>query len=161
MPSATAGQPSRWPRRLGVAALAMLAALVLIQLVPFGHQHTNPAVQAEPLWDSPATRALAVRACFACHSNQTSWPAYSNLAPVSWLVQRDVNDGRARLNFSQWGQPQRAARRAGRAVQEAKMPPNYYQWLHGEAQLTDAERQQLAQGLTATFAQSPPGATAR
>lgn len=161
MPHVATGQAVRWRRRLGIATLALLAAFVLIQIIPYGHQHTNPAVLAEPQWDSPATRALAVRACFACHSNQTRWPAYSKVAPVSWLVQRDVNDGRTRLNFSQWTQPQRAARRAGRAVQERQMPPSYYQWLHPDAKLTAAERDQLAQGLAATFAQSPPGAAAR
>ena len=86
---------------IGVAVLA--AAFLLIQLVPYGHAHDNPPVAAEPNWDSPQTRELAQRACFDCHSNETTWPWYSNVAPVSWLVQHDVDEGREYLNFSRWG----------------------------------------------------------
>ena len=53
-------------------------------------RHTNPPGLKEPQWDSPATRAFAVRSCFDCHSNQTNWKWYSNIAPASWLIQRDV-----------------------------------------------------------------------
>jgi hypothetical protein len=66
-----------WSWRLAAAALAGFA---LIQLVPFGRNHTNPPTTAEPRWDSPRTRALARRACFDCHSNQTTWRWYSNVA---------------------------------------------------------------------------------
>jgi len=88
---------------------------VLIQLIPFGRQHTNPPVVREPAWDSPQTRALAKRACFNCHSNETTWPWYSSVAPVSWLTQRDVNGGRSHLNFSEWNKVQR---HAGHAAEE-------------------------------------------
>ncbi len=147
----------RWRRWLLIGVGAAVVLFGLIQLIPFGHQHSDPPVQAEPHWDSPTTRSLAARACFACHGNQTVWPWYSNVAPVSWLVQRDVDNGRARLDFQQWNQPQRAARRAAEAVQRGSMPPSYYVWLHPDAKLSSAERQQLAQGLQATVAQSPPG----
>jgi hypothetical protein len=154
--------PAHGLRDLGLALLAAVVLFGVIQLVPFGHDHSNPAVQAEPLWDTPQTRALAVRACFACHSNQTTWPWYSSVAPLSWLIQRDVNAGRARLNFSEWTTPQPAARRAGQAVQTGNMPPWFYLPLHGTAKLSAAERQQLIQGLEATIARNPPGlATAR
>ena len=66
--------------------VAVLAGLFLaIQFVPYGRDHSNPPVIGEPTWNSPETRALAVRACFDCHSNETVWPWYSNIAPVSWL----------------------------------------------------------------------------
>ncbi len=84
--------------------LVLLAGFLLIQLVPYGRNHTNPPVLQEPNWDSPQTRALAQRACFDCHSNETEWPWYSHVAPVSWLVQRDVEEGREKVNFSTWGQ---------------------------------------------------------
>lgn len=76
----------------------MLILTALIQLVPFGHSHTNPTATKEPDWDSPGTASLFHRACYDCHSNRTTWPWYSNVAPVSWLVQRDVNGGRRHLN---------------------------------------------------------------
>ena len=70
---------------LGFGLLAVVGLFVLIQLAPFGRNHTNPPVVQEPSWDSAETRALAKRACFDCHSNETVWPWYSNIAPVSWL----------------------------------------------------------------------------
>jgi len=80
--------------------LAGVIVLIAIQLVPYGHAHTNPPVTGDPQWDSPQTRELAKRACFDCHSNETVWPWYSNIAPVSWLIQHDVDEGRSRMNFS-------------------------------------------------------------
>ena len=79
--------------------LVGVLGLLVIQLIPYGREHSNPAVVSEPPWDSPATRAFAVTACFDCHSNETEWPWYSNIAPMSWLVQRDVDEGRQHLNF--------------------------------------------------------------
>ena len=104
---------------------------------------------AEPKWDSPQTRDLAKRACFDCHSNETVWPWYSYVAPVSWLVYSDTMGGRARLNFSEWTSSQ--LRRAGevtRVIQEGEMPPAVYLPMHPSAQLTAAEKQQLITGLT-------------
>ena len=69
-----------------IIIVVAVGGFLLIQLVPFGRDHTNPPVVQEPNWDSPATRELAQRACFDCHSNETVWPWYSNIAPVSWLV---------------------------------------------------------------------------
>ena len=137
---------------LAIAALVGLALIGfgLIQLVPYGRNHTNPPVTAEPAWDSPQTRALAVRACFDCHSNETTWPWYSNVAPMSWLIQRDVDEGRRRLNFSDWNRPQRERGRLGRIVTEGEMPPWYYVIIHPTANLSNAETQQLANGLGAT-----------
>jgi mono/diheme cytochrome c family protein len=79
---------------IGAVVLGTLGA---IQLVPYGRDHINPQVTQESRWDSARTRALAARACFDCHSNETVWPWYSNVAPVSWLIQRDVDEGRRAL----------------------------------------------------------------
>lgn len=132
-----------WVKR---GLLTLAALLVVIQLVPYGRDHANPPVTAEPAWDSPETRALAVAACFDCHSNETVWPWYSNVAPVSWLVQRDVDEGREKLNFSEWGRPQEADE-AGETVREGEMPPRQYLITHPEARLSDVELATLAAGL--------------
>ncbi len=129
------------------AALLFLA----VQAVPYGRRHTNPPARVEPRWDSTGTRALAVRACFDCHSNETVWPPYSHVAPVSWLIQRDVDKGRRKLNFSEWDQPQKEARESGKSVRKGKMPPWLYKAVHPDAQLTPAEVQALIQGLEATL----------
>src|SRR5260221_13711084 len=90
--------------------LGVLALLVAMQLVPYARAHTNPASVQEPAWDSPDTRELVRAACFDCHSNQTVWPAYSYVAPSSWLVQWDVDQGRSHLNFTEWQREQRHAK---------------------------------------------------
>ena len=137
----------RWVK-LGVAAL--LGGLLVVQVVPYGRDHDNPPVVAEPSWDSGETRELVVLACFDCHSNETVWPWYSNVAPVSWLVQRDVDEGREDLNFSEWNQTQEGDESA-ETVREGSMPPRAYLVTHPEARLTDAELAVLAEGLAATF----------
>lgn len=131
--------------------IGVLVIFGLLQLVPYGHDHSNPAVAAEPQWDSPQTRDLAVRACFDCHSNETTWPWYSSIAPVSWLIQRDVVEGRQRLNFSEWNHPSREADEAAETVREGEMPPWFYLPLHKSANLTAAEKQALAEGLQRTL----------
>lgn len=135
----------RPPQMWWLAGLAVAA--VTIQVIPYGHAHTNPPVQTEPAWPSAQVRQLAVRACFDCHSNQTTWPWYSNVAPISWLIQRDVDAGRARLNFSQWNLPHEGG--VAEPVQEGSMPPWYYTLIHPSAKLSTAETQALVQGLSA------------
>jgi len=140
-----------------IVGIGAVAFLVLIQLVPFGRQHTNPPVVQEPNWDSPQTRQLAVRACFDCHSNETVWPWYSNIAPVSWLVQNDVNEGRGRLNFSEWGRGEMEIDEVGEVIRRGEMPPSYFVILHPDARLTAAEQEALIRGLMATAGVSAEG----
>jgi hypothetical protein len=134
----------KWWSRI---ALGLLGMFLAIQLVPYGRDHTNPPVTGEPAWDAPETRALAKQACFDCHSNETEWPAYASIAPASWLVQRDVNEGRAVLNFSEWTRRQEEAKEAAEEVLEGEMPPAAYMLVHAHARLNAADRDRLAQGL--------------
>lgn len=136
---------------LSVAVAALVVLFVAAQVVPYGHQRTNPPIGMEPPWDSPETRALANRACFACHSNETYWPAYARLAPVSWLIQHDVNEGRAVLNFSEWQRSQEEAGKSAQEVREREMPPAIYRLMHAEARLSDADLERLARGLAITL----------
>ena len=132
---------------LGFGLLAIVGLFVLIQLVPFGRNHTNPPVVQEPSWDSAETRALAKRACFDCHSNETVWPWYSNIAPVSWLVAHDVSEGRRAMNFSDWGQTTERGQKVARQILRGEMPPSFYLPMHPTAQLAADERTQLIAGL--------------
>lgn len=124
-----------------------LVGLIAIQLVPV--ERTNPPVISEPNWDSPETRALAQRACFDCHSNETAWPWYSQVAPVSWLVADHVIEGRDKFNMSEW--PSGEGDEAAETVAEGEMPLFGYVLMHPEAKLTPAETEQLIAGLKATF----------
>ncbi len=137
-------------RNLLILFGAALALFLLIQLVPYGRNHSNPPVVQEPNWDSPSTRELAQRACFDCHSNETVWPWYSNVAPVSWLVQHDTDEGRSKLNFSDVQsirELSKVVREISEVVQEGEMPPLQYYPTHPEARLTDQEKQLLIEGL--------------
>jgi mono/diheme cytochrome c family protein len=134
-----------------ITLIVTLLALA-IQLVPYGKEHRNPPVVAEPTWDSPKTRALFFRSCGDCHSNETVWPWYSRIAPVSWLVRHDVNDGREHFNVSAWGfQKKNKADEAAKEVREGEMPPWFYSVPHPEARLSEAEKGELIRGLIATF----------
>jgi mono/diheme cytochrome c family protein len=134
---------------LGVLGIGVIG-FGAIQLIPYGRNHANPPVQEEPNFDSPATAAMVKAACYDCHSNRTQWPWYTNIAPISWLVQRDVDEGRAKLNFSEMnlGQP---ADESAEHVSEGEMPPFQYTIMHPAARLSDAQRQALIAGLLATF----------
>jgi mono/diheme cytochrome c family protein len=132
-----------------IAGIVVLFAA--IQLVPYGRDHTNPAVQQEPNWNSPQTRQIAAVACFDCHSNQTQWPWYSNIAPVSWLIQHDVEEGRQALNFSEWGNRHAEVDEIPEVIRRGAMPPSYYGLIHPSAKLTSAQTEALVQGIQATF----------
>lgn len=136
------------------STVALIATVMAIQLVPYGRDHGNPSVMAEPRWDSVATRALAKQACFDCHSNETEWPSYSNVAPASWVVQRDVLQARAVLNFSEWHRAQREAKESSEEVRQRSMPPLSYRLMHAQARLGVADRERLANGLAKTMAAS-------
>ena len=144
----------------GIAKKALLAVAVLvviIQLVPYGHNHSSPPARNEPAWDQPETRALARRACFDCHSNETVWSVYTSIAPISWLIQHDVDKGREDLNFSEWQRPQHESSEAAETVREGTMPPWIYTLLHREARLSPEERSALIRGLEATIGAHPSG----
>ena len=130
---------------------ALVVVFVLLQFT--SPPRTNPPVA--PGHDLMATNppppeiaALLHAACYDCHSDETRWPWYSHIAPVSWLVADDVTRGRERLNFSDWPRalPERAAKRLERISEEVddkEMPPAKYTLLHPEARLTAGQREQL------------------
>ncbi len=139
-------------KRMNTIILILIAAFLIIQLVPYGRDHTNPPVVKEPNWDSPRTRELARTACFDCHSNESTWPWYTNVAPFSWLAQNDVEEGRAKLNFSDWGKGEEDPYEAIEVIQEGEMPPTLYLITHPQARLSQAEKDELIAGLRATIA---------
>jgi len=148
----------RGMRFLARLLIFVIGVVLLIQLIPYGRDHTNPKSVQEPKWSSTRTRQLTQEGCFDCHSNLTDWPWYTNVAPVSWLTARDVDDGRDVLNFSEWQRPQDADLQSViDAIRGGDMPPIQYRLIHKDARLTDNEKQELEAGLTATWAKDPPG----
>lgn len=127
----------------------LIVAMVALQLVPVDRE--NPPVLGAPEWDSPRTEALARRACFDCHSNETAWPLYSYVAPVSLLIAHHVEEGRAHVNFSvpPFG---RKADECAEVMEEGEMPVWPYDWIHRTTRhLNKDEKTALIEGFKATF----------
>lgn len=138
----------KWITRLFIAGVVVLA---LIQLIPFGHDHNNPPVVVEPSWSSPQARVLAKEHCFQCHSNETEWPWYSNIAPASWLIAMDVIEGRREFNFSDWrGRPGEIDEMA-EVIQSGEMPPIQYWIFHPNSRMNDQQKQELIQALESSI----------
>src|SRR4029450_5998661 len=131
------------------AGLGLFAVAVLLQLVPYGRDHTNPPVTQAPPWPAARARELAPAACYDCHSNQTRWPIQSSIAPLSWMIARDVEQGREALNFSTWDEDDGEADDAAEEVADATMPPRRFVLAHPDAALSEAERQILIDALEA------------
>ena len=133
-------------------AIGVGAVFVLIQFIPYGKDHTNPPVVAEPNWVDEWTRETFMRACGDCHSHNTKWPWYSNIAPISWLVYHDVKEGREHCNVSMWGhQKENECDDAAKEVKKGEMPPLAYLLMHPEARLSKDEKQRFIAGLIKTF----------
>lgn len=139
-----------------ITLVVILASIgfVAIQFVPV--DRTNPPVTREIAWNSPETRALAQRACFDCHSNETVWPPYAYIAPISLMLAEHVADGRDQLNFSEWDGRNEDYEEIVEAVTLGKMPLPNYLLLHPESRLSEAEKEALLEGLALTYEQDPP-----
>ena len=133
-------------RRVKAVLGILVVALVGVQAIR--PERTNPPVESE-LPAPPEIKTLLRRACYDCHSHETVWPWYSVVAPVSWLVAHDVQEGREDLDYSTWGAygPVKRAkklRETANVVTQAEMPPRLYRIAHPAARLSDAERQAIA-----------------
>jgi hypothetical protein len=138
------------------AFLAVVLLLVVGQFIQ--PNRINPQVDPTRTFEavaqpSPEVAAIVKRACYDCHSNTTVWPWYSLIAPVSWLVADDVKEGRAHMNFSEWGLlgPDKATRRLQDACDEVKgggMPLWQYRLIHPEARLNDEDVKAICNAST-------------
>ena len=146
-----AGPDRERQMRLARSVVIAVGLFGAAQLVPYGRSHENPPTVAEPKWDAQSTRELFFQVCRDCHSNETVWPWYSHIAPASWLLQYDVNEGRSHLNVSQWGRDKQHGDEAAEMLREGEMPPWYYLPLHAAARLDPDERSRFIEGLEQTF----------
>ena len=134
-------------------ALCAGIAFVLMQLSrpPRTNPHSDPAGSFEAVTSPhPEFASVLRRACMDCHSNETSWLWYSNVAPASWLMSRDVIEGRAHLNLSEWSfyPPQKSRSRVAEmcaAVKNREMPLWNYTAIHPKARLSPEDVARLCQ----------------
>jgi hypothetical protein len=134
-------------RKLKAVLLALAVLLIAAQFIRPGRVNPPSApadafeVVANP---PPEARAVVDRACADCHSNHTTWPWYSKVAPASWLVVSDVNEARENLNFSEWGRmsPEKRLKALGDICREANsgdMPVWQYRIAHPSSRLTQSD----------------------
>ncbi len=132
--------------------------LILVALVLLGIQAIRPnrsVPEVDPSKDfaamypgDPEIEQLFKDACYDCHSHETKYPWYSEIAPVSWIIQDHVNHGKGHLNFNEWGNRGKAKRSHAleemvEETMEGEMPLKPYANMHPEARLTKGERKQL------------------
>jgi hypothetical protein len=129
-----------------------LLAVSSIAVHPFGRpkQSGDQKSSLDSLTLTPEITALLKRSCMDCHSNETVWPWYSYVAPMSWLVERDVHRGRDHMNLSEWQQyswkqQEKLLADIASAVKNAEMPLPQYTLVHRRARLSDAERDMVYQ----------------
>lgn len=133
-----------WLKRIG---LAIIIVLILIQVFP-GEKPSvtmdNPGdIHEEILVDTEVSKILKT-ACYDCHSNETKYPWYASVAPVSWLVIKDTNEGRDELNFSEWvsyseKRKHHKLEELIEEVEEGEMPLEVYTYTHAEARLSEEQ----------------------
>jgi hypothetical protein len=132
----------RWTKKV---FMLLVIGLLAIQFVPV--ERSNPPERDQLAAPAPIETILR-RACYDCHSNETRWPWYAGVAPISFLLDRDVREGRQELNFSIWDryQQRRKSRKLKEIVKELEggdMPPWYYVPMHPDAKLSQADRQTI------------------
>jgi hypothetical protein len=145
-------------RKLKWFLVALFAGFALLQLT--NPPRTNPPVVSDWMARNAPPPQIAARlhsACYDCHSSETRWPWYSRIAPISWLIARDVKDGREHLNLSDWpdDNPRRAAKRLENMSDEigsGEMPLPKYAKIHADARLTESQRKELTDWLDAEAA---------
>ena len=156
-PTPARERPSKKKLALWIV-LGGVGLFLLIQLVPYGRDHTNPPVTQAAVFHSATVNQIVTDSCADCHSNLTKWPWYTNVAPASWLVMSDVNGGRENLNLSEWNKPQPALDRVVRSIQSGSMPPLKYKVMpnHSKARLSSKQKKELIAGFAQLYATQPP-----
>jgi len=136
-------------KALRIILIILGGAFVIIQVIPSGMPENQPVpgVGLFDLTEVPGeTQALLRKACFDCHSQEVNFPWYSHVAPVSWLVARDINFGRENLDFSHWADLGKRDRlkvlgEISEEVENGNMPMPIYIKMHPEADLTPEQRE--------------------
>ncbi len=134
-----------------ISLYVILAVIILIQFIPAGRPETKNSRENDLLYNNQVPEAVAdmlKTSCYDCHSYEIKYPWYSYVAPVSWLVARDIREGLKELNFSEWESQSKMDKAKNLdnmtdEIKEGDMPMPIYTIIHRNAKLTDEQRQQL------------------
>ena len=129
----------------------VIILLVVMQFVKIDKQ--NPAVMIENDFisiekPSDEVASLLRKACYDCHSNNTEYPWYTNVAPISFWIKHHIDEAREHVNFSEWGTYKKSRQKhkmheCYEEVEEGEMPLKTYTLMHSEAKLSKEERAKL------------------
>ena len=138
----------------------LVVVIALIQLIPVDRDNPVSETTNEIAVQGPV-KELIQQACYDCHSNQTSWPWYSYVAPVSWFIAHDVHEGREKLNFSEWNlysekRIKRKLNDISEEIEEKEMPMPIYTIMHTKADLSDEQRKILINWANSYFDNTNP-----
>lgn len=137
-------------KRFSLKKISLIFAITLLFIQSFRiDKSTKPVDPSKDLISltTPSTEItqLLKTACYDCHSNQPTFPWYTNIAPVSWWLKHHIDEGSHHLNFSEWGtyELKRKNHKLDECVEmleKNEMPMSSYTWMHQEAKITDAQR---------------------
>ena len=140
-------------KKMNYKKVALISAIVFLGIQSFRIDKTTQAVDASKdfiMLTTPSTEIANTLkiACYDCHSNQSAYPWYTNIAPISWWVKHHINEGTEHLNFSEWGtytekRKNHKLEECVEMIEEGEMPMASYTWMHQEAKLTKEQKLQL------------------
>jgi hypothetical protein len=139
-------------KTIKIVLVILLVAFVAIQFINRPEKITTGEVTADHITKKmnvpENVQSILKRSCYDCHSNHTVWPWYSSVAPASWLVSEDVIEGKKKMNFSEWAKMSSAKQEARlnevcELTRSEEMPLPKYLILHGDAKLTQADKDAL------------------
>ncbi|MCW3160015.1 heme-binding domain-containing protein [Chryseobacterium oryctis] len=133
--------------------VVLLVAFIMIQFFPIDKTNPTPTPGMDFLTikkTPPEIAKIISTSCYDCHSNETKYPWYSNIAPASWFLKNHINEGRKHLNFSTFAtyEPKRQAHKLEECietVEKKEMPLESYYLGHQDAKLTDEQRKILVE----------------
>jgi len=136
-----------------IVVIILAVGFVIIQFIR--PDRTNPAEDPSQTLEASTrvpddVRMILSRSCADCHSNRTSYPWYSNVAPVSWFLTNHINEGRRELNISVWNtyEAKKKARKLGEIceqVEQGEMPLPSYLWIHWDAKMQNGDAKRLCE----------------
>ncbi|MFK7785749.1 MAG: heme-binding domain-containing protein [Crocinitomicaceae bacterium] len=143
-------------KKMGIGKKILLLLLAVFIIMQFSRiDKTNPKVDKAKdfitLVNPPADIEKTIRAaCYDCHSNETEYPWYTNVAPVSWIIGNHIEEGREYFNFSTWAdydedKKNHLLHECEEELEKEEMPLSSYTWTHGDANLSDEKREELAE----------------
>lgn len=140
-------------KKINLKKTALIIAIILLAIQSLRIDKTNTPIDTTKdfislnIPSSQVANTLKI-ACYDCHSNQATYPWYTNIAPVSWWIKHHINEGREHLNFSEWGtysvkRKNHKLEECVEMVEENEMPMASYTWMHKDAKLSDAQKLEL------------------